>query len=479
MILNKDLEKILNITISMSKEQDYAKLLESILEDGMDLSNCDAGTLYLLNGTKLEFFFMITKSQNVRDGGVGKEIELPPVDINSSSVAAMCARTKRIINVEDVYSDTKYNWEGPKKYDDLTGYHTESVLVLPLLDRDKNVLGVMQLINATQFGQVIPFSKDIERVIYSLASLSGILLNNMRLYDGIKELLYSFVGAMVKAIESRTPYNAFHTNNVARICGEFVDYINEHNIMEITPEDKEELLLAAMLHDVGKMIIPNEILNKSTRFEGMLDKMLLRYSLIKSCIENKYLKNEYTSSQYNNELIFIENVKEFVIRLDKASFLTEDDKNYINRLKDKTYDTEFGKLKIFEEEELKNALIERGTLTKEERAEIEKHVVYTRDILNEIQFGKKYEKVKDIASKHHEYLNGTGYPDHLLGDDLSILVRIITIVDIYESLISTDRPYKKPMPTLKALSILKEMVNEGKLDPQLVDAFCGLKGDIK
>ncbi len=479
MILNKDLEKILNITISMSKEVDYAKLLESILEDGMDLSNCDAGTLYLLNGTKLEFFFMITKSQGVRDGGVGKEIELPPVDINSSSVAAMCARTKRIINVEDVYSDTKYNWEGPKKYDDLTGYHTESVLVLPLLDRDKNVLGVMQLINATQFGQVIPFSKDIERVIYSLASLSGILLNNMRLYDGIKDLLYSFVGAMVKAIESRTPYNAFHTNNVARICGEFVDYINEHKLMEISPEDKEQLLLAAMLHDVGKMIIPNEVLNKSTRFEGLLDNMLMRYDLIKACIENKYLKNEISSSQYNNELIFIENVKEFMKKLDSASFLTEDDKNYINRLKDKTYDTVFGKLNILEPKELENALIEKGTLTKEERAEIEKHVVYTSEILNEINFGKKYAKVKDIASKHHEYLNGTGYPNHLIGDELSILVRIITIVDIYESLISTDRPYKKPMPTPKALSILKDMAKEGKLDTQLVDIFCLVKGDIK
>ena len=122
-------------------------------------------------------------------------------------------------------------------------------------------------------------------------------------------------------------------------------------------------------------------------------------------------------------------------------------------------------------------MIKKGTLTKEERAEIEKHVVYTKDILKDIKFGKKYEHVKYIAASHHEYLNGTGYPNHLNSDDLPLLVRIITIVDIYESLISTDRPYKKPMPKEKALFILKEMVKEGKLDNNLVDIFCKMENE--
>ena len=479
MILNKDLDKILNITISLSYEKDYAKLLEKILEDGMDISSCDGGTLYLLKDNKLEFFFMITKSLGVKEGGLGVEIELPPVDINSPSVAAMCARTKRIINVDNVYTDTKYNWEGPKKYDDLTGYHTESVLVLPLLDKENNVLGVMQLINATQFGNVVPFSKDVERIIYSLSSLSGVLLNNMSLYDEINDLLNSFVSAMVKAIESRTPYNAFHTVNVARICGEFVDYINEKGYGNISSADREELVMAAMLHDVGKLIIPLEILNKGTRFEGLIDNMQMRYDLIKSTIENKYLKHEIDSREYNNENIFIDNTKAFISRIDKASFLTDEDIAYIDILKKKKYNTPYGELKILDDHEAECAMIKKGTLTDNERKEIEKHVVYTAEILNEIKFGRKYTKVKDIASKHHEYLNGTGYPNHIKNNELSNLTRMITIVDIYESLISTDRPYKKPMPTAKALSILKEMASEGKLDESLVNIFCELKGNIR
>ena len=282
MILNKDLEKILNIITNMSKEDDYYKLLEEILETGMTISNCDGGTLYLLKDNKLEFFFMITKSQNVKEGGVGKKINLPPVDINSPAVAAMCAKSKKIINVEDVYSDKSYNWSGPMKYDELTGYHTESVLVLPLLDREKNVLGVMQLINAVQFKKVVPFSYDVQKIIYSLSSLSGVLLDNMKLYEDAKELLDSFVKAMVKAIESRTPYNAFHTMNVAKICSDFVDYINENSYDLITKDEKNELVMAAMLHDVGKIIVPSNILNKATRFDGILDKMCMRYDLIKS-----------------------------------------------------------------------------------------------------------------------------------------------------------------------------------------------------
>jgi len=180
MILSKDMEKVLEVITKMSKEDNYYKLLEDILEIGMSISNCDGGTLYLLKDNKLEFFFMITKSLNIKDGGIDKKINLPALDINSPAVAALCAKSKNIINVEDVYSDKLYNWSGPKKYDELTGYHTESVLVLPIFDMDKNVIGVMQLINAVLFKKVVPFSYDVERILASLSALAGILLDKLK-----------------------------------------------------------------------------------------------------------------------------------------------------------------------------------------------------------------------------------------------------------------------------------------------------------
>ena len=135
------------------------------------------------------------------------------------------------------------------------------------------------------------------------------------------------------------------------------------------------------------------------------------------------------------------------------------------------YNTAFGVLKIVEETEENDVHIIKGTLTKEERLEIEKHVEYTKLILKEIEFGKKYKNVEYIAGAHHEYIDGSGYPLHIKDVDISKLVRILTIMDVYESLTATDRPYKKPMPKERAYSILKAMVEEGKLDEELVAYF--------
>ena len=134
-------------------------------------------------------------------------------------------------------------------------------------------------------------------------------------------------------------------------------------------------------------------------------------------------------------------------------------------------------LRLFEDDEFECAHIKKGTLTREERIEIERHVVYTDQILSELKFGKKYAHVKEMAAEHHEFLDGSGYPNHRKAKEISKYVRIITIADIYDSLRADDRPYKKPMPNEKALSILEEMVSEGKLDGILVEQFREFRGE--
>jgi len=473
LISNNDLLKVLEITQRVYKEKDYKKLLKNILLQSMEISNSDGATLYLLNDNKLEFYFMVTKSKNI----MNDKIDLPPVDINSKSVVAISSKTKKIINIPDVYNNLEYDLEGPKKYDKLNNYLTKSVLVIPLFDRDNNIIGSLQLINRIKDNEIVEYDDDIINIINSLANISSLLLNNMMLYDEIKGLLDSFVMAIVKAIESRTPYNAFHTMNVAKICSEFVDYLNKNNYKRISHKQKDELVLASYLHDVGKLIIPLETLNKSTRF-SKLDLMLLRYDIIKLSIENKYLRNEIEKSVYENEIKFINEFKEFIIKINNQSFLSDDDIKYINDNKLKSYDTILGITLLLNDLELNEALIKKGTLTELERKEVEAHVIYTNKIIKDIKFGKNYKNVTDIASNHHEYLDGSGYPNHIKNNEISYYTRILTIVDIYESLISTDRPYKKPMPKDKALNILNIMANEeGKLDKDLVKIFIEFMGN--
>jgi HD-GYP domain-containing protein (c-di-GMP phosphodiesterase class II) len=105
------------------------------------------------------------------------------------------------------------------------------------------------------------------------------------------------------------------------------------------------------------------------------------------------------------------------------------------------------------------------------------HAVYTDRILSEIKFQDDFKLVRQFARAHHELLDGSGYPNGLKGDEIPLEVRIMTIADIYDSLTADDRPYKKAMPVDKAISILKSMAEEGKLDKELVEQFCAYIGE--
>jgi len=102
---------------------------------------------------------------------------------------------------------------------------------------------------------------------------------------------------------------------------------------------------------------------------------------------------------------------------------------------------------------------------------MENHVMLTKKMLDEIPFGKKYSSVTEWASSHHEFLDGTGYPEKLKADQLPLAVRILTIMDIYDALTAGDRPYRKALPSDKAFSILEDMASNGKIDESLVYLF--------
>jgi HD-GYP domain-containing protein (c-di-GMP phosphodiesterase class II) len=99
---------------------------------------------------------------------------------------------------------------------------------------------------------------------------------------------------------------------------------------------------------------------------------------------------------------------------------------------------------------------------------MQSHVVYTDKILSHIQFGEHFDKVRAMASDHHELLNGKGYPRGVGEQELDVMTRILTIMDIYDSLIADDRPYKKAKPIKVAFDILDEEAEAGKIDRDLL-----------
>ena len=166
--------------------------------------------------------------------------------------------------------------------------------------------------------------------------------------------------------------------------------------------------------------------------------------------------------------------KELIRTYNTAGFLDEEKLSSIKALKSLyVTDRETNeKVELLTDDELHEMMIAKGTLTAEERKIIEMHAVYTDRILSKISFQDDFKLVRVFAAAHHEYLDGSGYPNGLTAKDLPLEVRIMTIADIYDSLTADDRPYKKAVPVQKALSILTSMADEGKLDKTLTKQFC-------
>ncbi len=287
-------------------------------------------------------------------------------------------------------------------------------------------------------------------------------------------MLFSMAEAMSEAIEGRTPYNANHTKNVARRCVEMLDYINQKYKekkaeLYFTEDDKRQLYLAAMLHDVGKMDVPLEIMDKPTKLGAREKEVKDRLEIIHLHLEQDALKGVLPQEEVNKRL---ENIHQFVESLGAFNCgrpLKDEDWELVREIADSVYVGSDGrKIPYLTDPEIEDLYIKAGTLSGKEREMMQSHVVYTDKILSHIQFGEHFDKVRAMASDHHELLNGKGYPRGVGEQELDVMTRILTIMDIYDSLIADDRPYKKAKPIKVAFDILDEEAEAGKIDRDLL-----------
>ena len=285
--------------------------------------------------------------------------------------------------------------------------------------------------------------------------------------------MWSFTEAMAETIDMRTPYNASHVRNVARYAGKMADYINELNGQgreeEFFSENrKEQLLLGALLHDIGKITVPTKVMNKATRLEEHLEKIEARFLLFKTRYKVQLLEDHLTKEEYDCKIGRIDDILALVKEVNNAGFLTEEKQAELEAVLSDTYTGEDGIEPYFTEEEKKNLLIRKGTLTDQERQIMESHVEMTERILKKVHFNYQYRNTMRWAIQHHECLDGSGYPAHLKAADLETESRILAVADICDALLATDRPYKKPLPKEKAFAIMYDMASEGKLDEKFV-----------
>lgn len=466
--MTEEVKKLLRLGVLLSAERDMDQLLRTILECMMDLARCDAGTLYLLEDGTLRAGYVSNRSQSI-DG-------IPPVPLDRENVCALAFLEGRAVAVDDVYSCGEYNFSGPIRYDALTGYRTRSMLAVPMVGREGEKIGVLQLINALDdAGQACPFPEEMTLVLQSAASQAAVTIQNVRYLEQVRQAFRSFVRVMSAAIGELTPYNASHTRHMAACCQSFLDYLDAQPGREpYSAARRDELLMSVWLHDVGKLVTPLEVMNKAGRLTPEQRAAVAhRLETIRLLGRIEALSGGMDQEQYAALAEQTAGAWALIERIDRADFLPEEDLARVRTLAGRTYRDEDGCVRPWLTEEERDMLsIRGGTLSARERQIMQSHANLTDMLLSQIQFPAELRHVREWAASHHELLDGSGYPRHLSADQIPEEVRIITILDIFDALVAADRPYKKGKPVAKALAILRDMAGrEGKLDGSLTELF--------
>jgi len=481
-------EEIMKINLAFSSEHNKEKLLENILTLTRKLTNADAGTLYIKSKDEktLQFKVVQNDSLNIFMGGTKDKLDwnnlpifLEDGSLNNKMVAVVCANEKRIINISDVYKTTKYKFEGTKQFDKKTSYRSKSMLVIPLINHENEVIGVLQLINKIKNQEIVSFDKFDEKVIISLASQAAMALTNMYLINSLEDFINAFVATIAKAIDAKSPYTKDHIAKVEKIALLLAKAINDdetiYKNVKYTQNDYKQIALAAWMHDIGKISMPEHVIDKATKLEKIFDRIHLveqRFELIKKDKEIEYLKQLISKEEFENSIKLLDENIEFIKKTNLGGeFMLDEDIEKLENISKQTYVKNGESFPLLSQDELYNLSIKKGTLTKEEIDIIKNHAQLSLDMISELPFPKKYKDVLNIACNHHEKLNGLGYPRGLNDTQISLEDRIMILADIFEALTASTRPYKKAMKLSTVDNILTAMTKRGELDKNLVDFF--------
>lgn len=481
-------EEIMKINLAFTSQHDKKKLLEEILTLTRKLTNADAGTLYIKSKDEKNLDFKVVQNSTLKiklndiqnsDNWPSLPIYLDDGTENNKMVAVVCANEKRIINILDVYKTRKYKFDGTKKFDNTTKYRSKSMLVIPLINHENDVIGVLQLINKMKNNEIITFDKFDEKVISSLSSQAAMALTNMQLLDSLEEFLNAFVSTIAKAIDAKSPYTKDHILKVEKIALLIANAINSdetiYKDIKYSDNDYKQIALAAWMHDIGKISMPDYVLDKATKLEKIYDRIDLieqRFELIKKDKEIEYLKKQISQEEFDKSIEELTNYTTFIKRINLGGeFMDDKDLLKLEKISKLTYKKDNIETPLISSDEYYNLSIRKGTLTKEEIDIIKNHAQLSLDMISGLPFPKKYKDVLNIACNHHEKLNGTGHPRGLSKENITLEDRIMILSDIFEALTSSSRPYKKAMKLSTVKNILQNMYEKDELDKDLTEFF--------
>jgi len=347
---NKRLQVLLHLAENLQAHLELDKLLLTTMEEVAKILNADRCTVFLLDENKNELWSIVAMGIEK-----GKEIRFPA----DKGIAGHVATTGEVLNIPDAYKDSRFNPEIDKK----TGYKTENMLTMPLRNVDGHILGVFQVLNKKDG----PFTERDESLLTAISHIAATTIENSQLYEEQVESLNSFVETLSATLDTRDYITAGHSKRVTLYTLALCDQ------MAMEENCCEELRYAGLLHDIGKLGIPESVLFKA------------------------------------------------------------------------------------------------GKLDPEEYQLIKKHPAVTRQILGSIHFPRNLRNVTEIASTHHEKVNGKGYPDGLKKKEIPLGGRMLAMADVFDALTS-HRQYRDREAIEKVWQTIEKEINQ-TFDPKVVSVF--------
>ncbi len=349
---------LLDVTKTIGSELNMDILLPLIAMQTTEALEADRASLYLVDDDTNEVWTKVAMGLTI--GEIRQ-----PVGVGLSG---WVAKTGEGLNIPDVYDDERFNQDWDKK----TGYRTKSMLIWPMFRRDGSIQGVFQVIN--KLTEDAFDAADVE-LLEALASSASIAVDNAEMYTANQVMMQSFFETLGATVDARDAETGGHTERVT----EYAMILARK--LELPPERMRVLRTAGLLHDYGKIAVPDAVLQKP------------------------------------------------------------------------------------------------GALTDEEYKQMQSHVSFSYEIVNQIVFPRDLRDVPRVLWEHHERNDGRGYPRGISGDEISREGKILHVADVFDAL-ACKRYYKPAMPMSKILSII--VGGSGtEFEEEVVDAFQEMLPEFK
>ncbi|MFH0889481.1 MAG: HD domain-containing phosphohydrolase [Planctomycetota bacterium] len=348
--------------------------------------------------------------------------------------------------------------------------------------QSSNIQVLLQISNA------LMSEKNLDRLLKLIVDRASALLYAERtsifLLDNDTNELYTRVAQLNEISEIRFPADkgiagcAVTNPKLINIPDAYKDSRFNQEIDKETGYRTHNILCAPMLNHKNEVVGVLQVLNKKSGGFGLEDELLIMALAAQAAVavENAHLYHE-------QELTLKSFLKTLASAIDARDPATAGHSERVARLA-----INIGKAIGFNETELKmldysaalhdvgkigvpdRILLKPGTLTPEEFEEMKRHAVRTKEILDNMFFSRELREIPHVASTHHEKLDGSGYPEGLKGDQMTISAKILAIADVYDALVAQDRSYRKAVSHEQAIAILEEG-RDTKFDGKILDIF--------